>query len=123
MYKEISDLVGKTFSEVRKAGEEAIEFIGPQSFSLHHDQDCCESVYIADICGDLSDLVGTEIIEAGESTSSNNDDAPVPPLEQSEDSYTWTFYRFRTIKGTVTVRFYGSSNGYYSETVCLHSRP
>jgi hypothetical protein len=38
---------------------------------------------------------------------------------QDYESYTWTFYRFGTRRGSVTVRWLGHSNGYYSEGVSV----
>jgi len=79
---------------------------------MFHSQDCCESVTIDDICGDVQDLVGTEILVAEEVMSDD-----FGPKERYDESYTWTFYKFRTIKGSVDIRWYGTSNGYYSESV------
>jgi hypothetical protein len=83
-----------------------------RKFALYHDQDCCESVYIEDIVGDLDDLVGSPILLVEESGSNEN-----PKGDYEPDSFTWSFYKFATIKGYVDVRWYGESNGYYSESV------
>lgn len=122
-------LKGKTLTAVRNVDDDRIEFDcddGKQYALLHH-QDCCESVVVESITGDLQDLVGTPILLAEEACS--NDDPPdVQASKEAEkaknpnyydytDSQTWTFYKLRTIKGSVDIRWHGSSNGYYSESV------
>lgn len=126
MILKFEDLVGQTLTNVEgKEGGDEIVFTLPsgKKVYLNHSQECCESVYILDINGDLSDLVGSPILQAEESTSQEpqpdypedktNFDSPV----YYGDSYTWTFYKLATIKGSVTIRWFGSSNGYYSESV------
>ena len=81
-------------------------------YYFYHEQECCESVDIDDIVGNLNDLVGSPILIA---EGINNVD--LSPQVNRDESYTWTFYKFSTIKGSVTVKWYGQSNGYYSERV------
>jgi len=117
---EMSDLIGRKFINVStNADKDELYFVCDEgTFTFYHDPDCCESVSIEDISGDLDDLIGTPILKAEESTSQENQEGlPVP--EYQDDSFTWTFYKFATIKGYVDVRWYGSSNGYYSESVDL----
>lgn len=87
-----------------------------EKYKLYHEQDCCETVTIEDIEGDLSDLVGVPILMA-EVATNIEENPPGVPVPEYQDSYTWTFYRLATIKGYVTIRWYGESNGYYSEGV------
>lgn len=113
-----SSLVGKTMKDVRQIGDERIEFECDDGklFALYHNQDCCESVSIEDVCGDLADLIGVPILVAEEVESDTLPEGVKPP-EYRDDAETWTFYKLRTIKGSVDIRWFGSSNGYYSTSV------
>jgi len=87
-----------------------------EKYRMFHEQDCCEIVAIEDIVGDLTDLLYSPILRA---TKDSDQDAPIG-IEKAEDPYgssTWTFYNISTAKGYVTIRWYGESNGYYSESV------
>lgn len=110
-----TSMIGKTMEKVEASqyGDEMSFYSEGKRFMFYHSQGCCESVSIEDIAGDLSDLVGSPIIMAEQ--VSNVGEVP----ECGADSYTWTFYRFATANGSVTVRWLGTSNGYYSEDVCF----
>lgn len=89
-----------------------------RQFLFRHDQDCCERVAIDDIAGDLPDLVGYTLLVSEEVSSL---DGFVDTVHDSyDDSHTWTFYKFATVKGYVTVKWLGESNGYYSESVSMY---
>jgi hypothetical protein len=114
---ELSDLLGKTLSAV-SATEDEVTFktVDGDVYKLLHIQDCCESVYIESIVGDLQDLVGEPILRADEEQDLF-DVIKQAEKESKDESYTWTFYKLATRKGYVDIRWYGSSNGYYSESV------
>jgi len=106
-----NQLVGKTFkSVIADRNNDTIEFrfFDDTGYVFYHLQDCCECVTIKQIDGDLEDLTGSPIIQAEEVTESK---------EAEYGSETWTFYKFATIKGSVTIQWLGSSNGCYSESV------
>ena len=112
-------LLGKILArcEVDKSANDEdriiFETINGQTYVMKHYQDCCENVYIEDICGDLENLVGEPILLAEEVSNDN----PLPKDSSCDNSWTWTFYKIGTVKGTVTIRWFGTSNGYYSEEV------
>ncbi len=115
-----TELIGKTLQSVTVLGhDEQVEFVCDDGvvFVMHHYQDCCESVTVESITGDLSDLIGSPILHAEESTS---DTDPGGYTKGHNESFTWTFYKLATVKGWVDIRWFGSSNGYYSESVSIH---
>jgi hypothetical protein len=129
---ELKDLVGKTLTNIENIEEELIFTADDESkYKMYHCQDCCENVYIENINGDLSDLIGTPILLAKEVSNKKFENEFASKFKEVEtsyfkiddegnyepESYTWTFYKLATIKGYVDIRWFGQSNGYYSESV------
>lgn len=111
----IDRMVGQVFTRVYgDVGDRQMVFENDRErFVFFHSQDCCESVDINDITGNLQDLVGEPLLMALEVKGY------VGPEPEYPDSYTYTFYKFATRLGYVDVRWLGESNGYYSESVDL----
>jgi hypothetical protein len=135
-------LLGKTLKFVTVSSEELLfETIEGEKFKMYHSQNCCESVTVEDVTGDVNDLLSSPILLAEEVSNNEPPDkvrdtreaaynkqkeeqgedfysyGPSPENGFTEESETWTFYKLATIKGSVTIRWYGTSNGYYSESV------
>jgi len=134
-YVGIETLKGLTIASVIDSDDARIVFktVCGRTFTMQHFQDCCEAVYVEDICGDWDDIIGSPIVVAEEVISTdakpygdpliaaehilrNGDNEPV----DADDSHTWTFYKLDTVKGGVTIRWFGTSNGYYSESVSFY---
>lgn len=118
-YTVIEAMLGKVMESVVGVPSSAsMVFLGVDGtrYVFEHHQDCCEQVEIEDIIGELDDLVGWPLLMAEQ--ASRNDPG-------ASESGTWTFYKFATAKGYVTVRWLGTSNGYYSESVdfSVHEAP
>jgi len=115
MYPDFSELKGKTLEAVLRNGDViCLLTTDGQTYRLHHQQDCCESVTFEDCAGDPALLIGEEILVAEERTDGSNDEY---------GHSTWTFYNLQTMHGDITLRWYGSSNGYYSESVSIERMP
>lgn len=107
------ELVGSTLTAVDNSGDEIVFTLdNGDRYKLYHDQDCCESVRVEDVIGEWDDLIGSPLTMAEEISSLDE-----PPPQEYVESYTWTFYKLATVKGYVTIRWLGESNGYYSESV------
>ena len=108
--------IGKTFVSIEgmTPGSEEITFTCSDGsvYKMDHYQDCCEYCWLPhyqDCCEycwlphyqDCCEYCWL----------------PHYPREYEPESQTWTFYKFRTLKGYVDLRWFGESNGFYSESV------
>lgn len=111
-YTSFRSLEGRTLRRVYQGehwGNDAIffEIEDDEIYAMYHSQECCESVYIESITGDLTDLVDSPILVATEETS-------VVGGYATDGREEWTFYKLATNRGWVDIRWNGRSNGYYS---------
>jgi hypothetical protein len=121
MLDEINYHLGKGIKKVvglRKNSDEVL-FICNDNYvvKMYHNYDCCEEVYLdsADSIDNNDDIYTgcnwcvMEIV----------DNVNCGAKSKWTESFTWTFYKMKTDKGYDTLRWYGESNGYYSERVDL----
>lgn len=119
---EIKDLLNKVFKSVEITNADPDDDYGyndcvvfttvdDEVYVMMHTQDCCERVYLESVDNDTNVLVGSQILVAEVRTNSK---------KQLEGSETWTFYLLGTNEGCCNFRWYGTSNGYYSESVGLY---
>jgi hypothetical protein len=114
----LRDLEGKTISKItgfdQYSGEVIIYTTDGYAYAFHHIQDCCEDVSLEDYLIE-GDMTGATVIVAEEV------DGEIPAGDY--ESVTYTFYRIVTDEGLIWMRWCGSSNGYYSESVDIKRIP
>jgi len=100
-------------------GSERVEITiqGDRKFVLFHNQDCCETVRIKRVTGNIEDVIGSSVLEAIETIWPQDEYPPDAEKEKYDDSFSYTDFALRTHNGTMKIRWRGDSNGYYSESV------
>ena len=110
-------LQGMTITAVvyKEVNESLLIHLNTHVLEMIHHQDCCETVYLADVVGSFEDLIGYPLLEVSES---------IVDIESAEyESATASYYNFKTVKASVQLRWVGESNGYYSETIDCYLYP
>ena len=107
---------GMTITAVvyKESNESLLIHLNTHVLEMIHHQDCCETVYLADVVGSFEDLIGYPLLEVSES---------IVDIATADMSSTASYYNFKTVKASVQLRWVGESNGYYSETVDCYLYP
>lgn len=113
---DVEQLKGMTITAVvyKEDNESLLIHLNTHVLEMIHHQDCCETVYLADVVGNFEDLIGYPLLEVSESIVNTESDGM---------SSTASYYNFKTLKANVQLRWIGESNGYYSETVDCYLYP
>lgn len=121
-------LVGQKLASVDVINEREIRFTTDSGLVVlfYHEQDCCENVRLITPDGDVKQLVGRCVLEVKENIVRIGDDVDdnyiigkdVPDFNPKyAESWTDTRFEFITDEGTEVIRWFGESNGYYSESI------
>jgi len=107
------ELKGKTLVRIEQEDDDELVLktsLG-EIYRLNHHRTGRERVYIEDMCGDLSDLIGEPLLEAEEVTSySKPEGAKADAIEYL--CCQWTFYKLGTRKGSVVIRWFANYSEY-----------
>lgn len=119
---DITELIGKVITDIKFTDKEILIEIDDFNencvyYLFKHEQDCCEQVWLDDISGYLDDIIERPILKAEERISK---DEVYPKSKRLDSSVTWTFYTIATFNGYVDLRWVGTSNGYYSESISIY---
>lgn len=107
----IEVLKSKKITKVTASEEEVLlECSDGSRYKMVHYQDCCEHVHLTNPEEALK-LQDAMVLLASENNPEDK------PLNEYDDSYTWTFFTIVTDNGVHILKWYGTSNGYYSESV------
>lgn len=108
----LDEIIGRTIIKIEgmeKNSEKVIITLdNGDKWKMYHYQECCEQVWLEDVNGNINNLLNMPILKFDEKTNDRATDW---------GSETFTFYTISTAKGYVDLRWYGESNGYYSESV------
>ena len=112
----IDQIKGMTITAVvyKEVNESLLIHLNTHVLEMIHHQECCETVYLADVVGSFEDLIGYPLLEVSES---------FVDIATEDSSSTASYYNFKTVKASVQLRWVGESNGYYSETVDCYLYP
>lgn len=106
---EVKELIGRTIVSISVGDETYINCSDGSKWRFYHEQDCCESVTLTD--SHVMPNVPCNILDASYDCETGE--------EEYGDTWTKSTYTFETNEGPMILEWIGTSNGYYSEDVCL----
>jgi hypothetical protein len=108
------DLVGRKIKSISVHPYEVhFELDKGERYRLYHSQDCCETVGVNGVFGDISSIVGGDVTQAIEEVFSDHDpEGYVREEKEYRDySYTWSIFKLVTTYGKLEIRFWGNPTG------------
>lgn len=116
-YDDINEMIGKTIVKIVNVNDDCLYFYlenGDYYMFLHKDDDDCHGdVRIESICGSLHNILNSPLTVAKATYSCGlTDDIDNFLPDWKQETCTWSFYKFATDKGCITVRWFGTSTNY-----------
>lgn len=113
----IDELKGKTITKIKNenGGGRVVIFTkeGP-IYRMDHQQDCCETVLCTEIEGEIEQILNSPVTNTKEIIE-HDEEGKLSDYE----SLTLTDFLIETESARLLIKWLGTSNGYYSESVII----